>query len=46
MTVNFSNDLKVLANYWLSAMNFKSFSRLLEQFFLTEQFWEQNTIEK
>ena len=33
--INCSSDLKIFANSWLSASNFKSFSRSLEQFFLT-----------
>jgi hypothetical protein len=33
--INCSNDLKNFANSWPSASNFKSFSRSLEQFFLT-----------
>ena len=32
---NCSNDHKIFANSWPSAMIFKSFSRLLRQFFLT-----------
>ena len=32
---NFSSDLKIFANSWPSALNFKSFSRSLEQLFLT-----------
>ena len=31
----YSSDLKMFANFWPSALNFKSFSQLLEQFFLT-----------
>ena len=34
--INFSNDLKKIANFWPSTSNLKSFSQLLEQFFLTE----------
>ena len=34
--INCSSDLKVFANSWLSASDFKNFSRSLEQFFLTE----------
>ena len=30
-----SNDLKIFANSWSSASNFKTFSQSLEQFFLT-----------
>ena len=33
--INCSSDLKKFANSWPSASNFKSFSRSLEQFFLT-----------
>jgi hypothetical protein len=33
--INCSSDLKKFANSWPSVSNFKSFSRLLEQFFLT-----------
>ena len=33
--INCSSDLKHLANSWPSALNFKSFSRSLQQFFLT-----------
>ena len=33
--INCSMDFKVFANSWPSASNFKSFSRSLEQFFLT-----------
>ena len=33
--INCSSDLKIFANSWPSASNFKSFSRSLEQFFLT-----------
>ena len=33
--INCSSDLKNFANSWLSASNFKSFSRPLEQFFFT-----------
>ena len=33
--INCSNDLKIFANFWPSAPNFKSFSRWLEHFFLT-----------
>ena len=33
--INCSSDLKNFANSWPSASNFKSFSRSLEQFFLT-----------
>ena len=33
--INCSSDLKNYANSWPSASNFKSFSRSLEQFFLT-----------
>ena len=33
--INCSNDLKNFANPWPSASNFKSFSRSVEQFFLT-----------
>ena len=33
--INCSSDLKTFANSWPSASNFKSFSILLEQFFLT-----------
>ena len=33
--MNCSSDLKNFANSWSSASNFKSFSRSLEQFFLT-----------
>ena len=32
--INCSSDLKIFANYQLSASNFKSFSRSLENFFL------------
>ena len=33
--INCSSDLKNFANSWLSASNFKFFSLLVEQFFLT-----------
>ena len=33
--INCSSDLKIFDNSWPSASNFKSFSRSLEQFFLT-----------
>ena len=33
--MNCSSDFKIFANSWPSASNFKSFSRSLEQFFLT-----------
>ena len=33
---NCCSDLKIFANSWPSSSNFKSFSRSLEQFFLTE----------
>ena len=32
---NCSSELKIFANSWPSASNFKSFSQSLEQFFLT-----------
>ena len=42
--MNCFSDRKTFANSWPSASNFKSFSRSLEQFLLTEgQFWKQNT---
>ena len=33
--INWSRDLQIFANSWLSASNLKSFSPSLEQFFLT-----------
>ena len=33
--INCFSDLKNLANFWLSASNFKSFSRSLDYFFFT-----------
>ena len=33
--INCSSDLKIFANSWPSALNFKRFSRSLEHFFLT-----------
>ena len=33
--INYSSDLKIFANSWPSALNFKSFSQSVEQFFLT-----------
>ena len=33
--INYSSDLKMFSNSWPSASNFKSFSRSIEQFFLT-----------
>ena len=33
--MNCSSDLKIFANSWPSALNFKCFSQSLEQFFIT-----------
>ena len=35
MWINCSSDLKIIENWWPAAANFKSFSRLRKQFFLT-----------
>ena len=44
--INFSTDLKIFTNSWLSAANFKHFYQKLEHFCLnlsrSEQFWKQN----
>ena len=44
--INCSSDLKMFANSWPSASNFKSFSPLLQQIVShssSKQFWKQNT---
>ena len=41
--INCSSNLKLSANSWPSASNFKSFSQLLEHFFLSHRWSEQNT---